>query len=176
MRVGAVLLLSARVNGMAKLEKAMFAAGCFWGVEAHFAKLSGVKSATSGYSGGTARNPTYEQVCGGKTGHAESVLVEFDADRISYGQLLREFFSMHDATQKNRQGPDVGKQYRSAIFYFSERQGKEAEEAKEEAARMPRFSGREIATEITRAGKFWKAEEYHQKYFEKHPFAKVCHF
>jgi len=142
--------------------KAAFAAGCFWGVEAKFKEL-GVET-TVGYMGGYTDNPTYKDVCCGNTGHAETVLVDYNPKEVTYGQLLSAFWKMHDYTQVNRQGPDVGEQYRSAIFYFSEEQKKKAEES------MPK----DAATEITEAGDFWPAEEYHQDYFEKHK--GTCHF
>ena len=145
-------------------EKAMFGAGCFWGVEHSFRKIEGVLDVQVGYSGGHLDNPTYEQVCAGNTGHAEVVLVEFDSETVSYEELLEAFWNMHDPTSLNRQGPDVGSQYRSAIFYFDDEQRQIAEKSKKD--KQPDFS-KEIVTEITSAGKFWRAEEYHQRYFEK---------
>lgn len=152
--------------------KAYFAAGCFWGVEDAFRKTPGVIEAVSGYAGGHTNNPTYEQVCSGTTGHAETVEVEYDPEKISYEELVRTFFALHDPTQMNRQGPDVGTQYRSAIFYTTEEEKVIAEKIKEELA--PRYSA-PIATEITEAQTFYPAEEYHQRYFEKHPGRAVCH-
>ncbi|MBS0616309.1 MAG: peptide-methionine (S)-S-oxide reductase MsrA [Verrucomicrobia bacterium] len=137
---------------------ATFAAGCFWGVEAAFRRLPGVLDVVVGYTGGTTENPTYEEVCMDRTGHAEAVRIEYDAEKISYDELLEFFFSIHDPTTKNRQGPDVGSQYRSAIFYHSPEQ--------ENAARA-RVKGK-MVTEIVAAGPFYKAEEYHQRYHEKH--------
>jgi peptide-methionine (S)-S-oxide reductase len=144
--------------------KAAFAAGCFWGIEAKFKEL-GVDT-TVGYMGGHTENPTYKEVCSGKTGHAETVLVEYNPKDITYDQLLNAFWNMHDYTQFNRQGPDIGEQYRSAIFYFNDDQMKKAEASKPEDA----------ATEISPAGDFWPAEDYHQDYFDKHRlYGKVCH-
>jgi peptide-methionine (S)-S-oxide reductase len=146
------------------MEKAIFAAGCFWGVEHDFRQIPGVIDAISGYSGGHVDHPTYEQVCTGRTGHAESVEVTFDPAKVSYEQLVNAFWSLHDPTTMNRQGPDVGTQYRSAIFYTSDEQERIAEASK--AAAAARFS-RPIATEITQAGPFWPAEAYHQRYVER---------
>jgi peptide-methionine (S)-S-oxide reductase len=154
-------------------NKAIFGAGCFWGVEATFRQVPGVVDASVGYSGGTFANPTYEDVCYRDTGHAEVVLVEFDPARLSYDQLLDVFWSAHDPTQKNRQGPDVGTQYRSAIFVFDEEQAEAARASKERLEASDRFT-RRIATEITPASSFWRAEEYHQRYLEKRGLA-VCH-
>lgn len=154
-------------------EIATFAAGCFWGVEASFLATPGVTDAVSGYTGGHIKNPTYEQVCGGDTGHAEAVEVTFDPKKVSYEALVRKFFALHDPTQMNRQGPDVGEQYRSVIFYHSEEQREVAERVKEELA--PNFLPKTIATSIEPAQEFWKAEEYHQRYAEKHPGRVVCH-
>jgi len=148
------------------MAKAMFGAGCFWGVEYNFNKVKGVKEATSGYSGGKVEKPTYEQVCTNTTDHAEVVLVDYNPDVVSYSDLLQVFWEKHDPTTLNRQGPDVGTQYRSAIFYFDDEQKKTAEESLKE--RQGAIGSRKIVTEITKASDFWKAEEYHQKYFEKH--------
>jgi peptide-methionine (S)-S-oxide reductase len=148
------------------MQKALFAAGCFWGVEATFRSTDGVISTRVGYSGGHAGNPTYEQVCTGRTGHAETVEVTFDEDRIGYEELLDVFWSAHDPTQVNRQGPDVGTQYRSAIFFLDDDQRKAAEASKERLEDSGRF-GKPIATEITEAGDFWPAEDYHQQYYER---------
>jgi peptide-methionine (S)-S-oxide reductase len=146
-------------------EKATFAAGCFWGVEHAFMQIEGVTSTAVGYTGGTVDDPDYRTVCTGRTGHAEAVEVEYDPERVSYEQLLAVFWNEHDPTQKNRQGPDVGTQYRSAIFVHSPEQRRLAEES---LAAMQTHLGRPIVTEITDAGTFWRAEEYHQRYFEKH--------
>jgi len=146
-------------------ERATFAAGCFWGVEHAFMQIEGVTSTAVGYTGGTVESPDYRTVCGGRTGHAEAVEVEYDPEQVSYEQLLAVFWNEHDPTQRNRQGPDVGSQYRSAIFVHSPEQRRLAEES---LAAMQTHLGRPIATEITDAGTFWRAEEYHQRYFEKH--------
>lgn len=152
-------------------EEAIFAAGCFWGVEERFRRMPGVLVSESGYTGGRRENPTYEQVCSGATGHAEAVRVEYDPSVTSYETLVRAFFALHDPTQLNRQGPDVGSQYRSAIFYNSDEQRQIAERVREELA--PQFFPRTIATEITEATTFWRAEEYHQGYAQRNP--GVCH-
>jgi len=147
---------------------ATFAAGCFWGVEARFAGLHGVLSTEVGYTGGSTPHPTYEQVCSHATGHAEAVRIEYDPATITYEELLRAFFDMHDPTQRNRQGPDVGSQYRSAIFFHDRAQ----EEAASAGIRRLSADGafkRTIVTEIVPAREWWRAEEYHQRYFEKHP-------
>jgi len=156
-----------------KLEKAIFAAGCFWGVEDAFRKIKGVKDAISGYVGGHVESPSYENVCGGKTGHAEAVEVAFDPKEVSYSELLNAFWGMHDPTTMNRQGPDVGEQYRSAIFFLNDQQKEGAEKSKEEISKSGKFKN-PIVTEITKAGPFYKAEEYHQRYFEKNG-GGVCH-
>ena len=150
-----------------KIEKATFGAGCFWGVESAFRAVEGVISSTSGYSGGTKEHPTYEEVCMGATGHAEVVEVEFDSDSVSYEDLLAEFWKIHDPTTPNRQGPDVGTQYRSAIFTYSPEQEKSAVESKNRLDERDNYSN-PIVTEITEASEFYRAEEYHQRYFEKH--------
>ena len=149
------------------MEKATFAAGCFWGVEASFQKIKGVMSTTVGYMGGKIKNPTYEQVCTDKTGHAEVVQITYNPSVISYEKLLDVFWSIHDPTQLNRQGPDTGTQYRSVIFYHSDEQKKIAEQSKQKQTAKHK---KEIATEITPAKEFYPAEEYHQKYFEKNKF------
>jgi len=154
-------------------ELATFGAGCFWGVEIAFRQIPGVLDALAGYSGGTMPNPTYEDVCSDRTGHAEVVQVTFDPARVSYDRLLDVFFTSHDPTQLNRQGPDVGRQYRSAIFYHSEEQREAAEAAKRKWEASGRWK-RPIVTEISPAAPFWKAEEYHQRYLEKRGLAS-CH-
>lgn len=154
-------------------EKATFAAGCFWGVEDAFRRTPGVIEAVSGYTGGHGANPSYEQVCTGTTGHAESVEVTFDPAQTTYEKLARRFFEIHDPTELNRQGPDVGEQYRSVIFYHSPEQKEIAERVKRELA--PRYLPKTIATSIEPAKEFWRAEEYHQRYAEKHPGRVVCH-
>lgn len=156
-------------------EKATFAAGCFWGVESAFRELigKGVISTKVGYTGGHTENPTYEQVCSHTTGHAEAVEVTFDPKKITYEQLLKVFWGIHDPTTLDRQGPDVGDNYRSAIFYRSPEQRKLAEESKSELQKSLRKGA--VITEIARAGKFWPAEDYHQHYFEKRGIAPTCH-
>ena len=149
------------------MATAVFAAGCFWGVEARFADLPGVTATEVGYTGGTTPQPTYRQVCSHKTGHAEAVRVQYDPHRIAYEDLLAAFFAMHDPTTVDRQGPDVGSQYRSAIFALDDDQEKAAHDyvwRLESSGRFPR----PIATAIEPAGTFWRAEEYHQRYFQKH--------
>ena len=155
-------------------EKAIFGAGCFWGVEAAFRDIAGVKEAICGYSGGVTDHPSYEQVCSGRTGHAEVVEVEFDPETVSFETLARAFFGLHDPTTKNRQGPDIGTQYRSAIFTLNEAQKDVAERVKAEMDGSGQFRG-PIVTEITQAGPFWPAEEYHQRYFEKRGIRGGCH-
>ncbi len=157
----------------ARTETAIFAAGCFWGTEEYFRRLPGVLSTEVGYTGGTTPNPTYKEVCSGKTGHAESIKIDFDPKTISYRDLLRHFFRMHDPTQVNRQGPDIGAQYRSAVFYTSEKQRKEAESMIAELNAGGGF-GSPIATEITKASLFYPAEDYHQDYLRKNP-GGYCH-
>jgi len=148
----------------AQLEKATFAAGCFWGVEVEFRNTPGVKNAQVGYVGGETENPTYKEVCSGRTGHAEAVEVTFDPSEVSYGELVDAFWQLHDPTQVNRQGWDVGSQYRSAIFTQSAEQEREAQSSKERA--QERFR-KPIATQIVAAETFWPAEEYHQQYLVK---------
>ena len=149
-----------------RTERATFAAGCFWGVEETFRNVDGVVGAQVGYTGGHADEPTYRQVCGGHTGHAEAVEVEFDPSRVSYDDLLEVFWNAHDPTQVNRQGPDVGSQYRSAVFTHSPEQAAAARAAKERLEASGRLS-RPVATEIVPAGTFWRAEDYHQQYLAK---------
>ena len=149
------------------IEKATFGAGCFWGVEEMFRQIKGVKSATSGYAGGTTENPTYEDVCSHRTGHAEVVEVEFDPEEVTYDQLLDVFWSNHDPTTRDRQGPDIGSQYRSVVFYHSPEQ-KAAAEAKKEALDKSGKFRRPIVTQIEAAPTFYRAEEYHQEYLRKH--------
>lgn len=153
---------------------ASFAAGCFWGVEARFRQVPGVLDAVCGYMGGHLANPTYKQVCGGDTGHAEAVQVTFDDAQVSYAQLLDVFFDMHNPTTLNRQGPDFGSQYRSVAFWHDAEQ----REAAELKIRELDGSGRwpdPIVTQLARADQFWRAEEYHQRYFEKNPGNAFCH-
>jgi methionine-S-sulfoxide reductase len=146
------------------MQQAIFAAGCFWGVQYYFDQIPGVITTTVGYSGGTTEDPTYEEVCTHTTGHAEAVLVEFDPDRVPYETLVKHFFIMHDPTQLNRQGPDVGDSYRSAIFYITDGQREIAEHIKDQS--QAKHDGK-IVTEITAAGPFYEAEDYHQKYAER---------
>jgi len=148
-------------------EKATFAAGCFWGVEAAFREVKGVISTRVGYTGGHAKNPTYEEVCSGKTGHAEAVEVVFDPLAVSYQELLDLFWSIHDPTQLNRQGPDYGTNYRSAIFYHTPTQKILAEESRKRIAESGRYGRRPVVTEIMPASPFYPAEEYHQQFYEK---------
>ena len=155
-------------------NKAIFAAGCFWGVETAFRKLEGVVDVKVGYTGGHTENPTYEDVCTGNTGHAEAVEVIFDTKVISYTELLDTFWKIHNPTTLNRQGPDVGEQYRSAIFYLDDEQKKLAEESKKKLDDSKKFE-KEIVTEITKAGTFYLAEEYHQQYFAKKGIDPTCH-
>lgn len=157
----------------AETAQATFAAGCFWGVEAAFRQLDGVVSTTVGYTGGHVENPTYRQVCSHTTGHAEAVRVTYDPSEIKYEDLLKVFWETHDPTQVNRQGPDVGDQYRSGIFYHNEAQRKAAEASKKALDDSGKLS-KPVATEITEAPTFWKAEDYHQQYLEKRGMA-TCH-
>ncbi|HEY8166003.1 MAG TPA: peptide-methionine (S)-S-oxide reductase MsrA [Gemmatimonadaceae bacterium] len=154
-------------------EKAVFGAGCFWGVEAAFRQIPGVLSTRVGYLGGTMKNPTYRDVCTGRTGHAEVVEVTYDPARVSYDDLLTVFWENHDPTTLNRQGPDVGEQYRSAIFYQNESQRAAAEASKDERDKSGRYR-RPIVTEITPASDFYEAEDYHQQYLEKRGLSS-CH-
>lgn len=148
------------------MAEATFAAGCFWGIEAAFAELDGVTATSVGYTGGQAENPTYEQVCSGMTGHAEAVRVDYDPDKVSYDDLLALFWETHDPTTLNRQGPDVGSQYRSAIFVHDAEQEAAAREMKRRLDEAGHF-GRPIVTEISPAAAYWLAEDYHQKYDQK---------
>ncbi len=155
-----------------KTEAASFAAGCFWGVEEEFRCVKGVVETEVGYMGGTTKNPTYDEVCTGRTGHAETVHLKFDPKEISYEKLLEIFWNLHDPTQLNRQGPDIGGNYRSIIFYYSPQQKKLATESKEKLAKSGKYRN-DIVTEIVPATNFWRAEEYHQKY-EMKTGKKVC--
>lgn len=152
------------------MATATFAAGCFWGIEAAFRQVRGVTATAVGYQGGSAENPTYKDVCSGRTGHAEVVRVDFDPSTVSYDALLDVFWAEHDPTQVNRQGPDVGTQYRSAIFYHDDGQGAAATASKDHEAQSGRHR-RPIATEIVAAGPFYPAEDYHQQYLEKRGLA-----
>ena len=152
------------------MQKATFAAGCFWGVEAAFQKIDGVKDTKVGYAGGFTKNPTYKEVCINKTGHAEVVQITYESKEVSYEKLLEIFWSIHDPTQLNRQGPDVGSQYRSAIFYHDEKQKKIAEKSRDDQQQK---YDKKIATEISPLKEFYLAEEYHQNYFEKNKSGSV---
>lgn len=160
---------------MTKSDTATFGEGCFWCTEAIFERLKGVISVTSGYAGGTVPNPTYEQVCTGTTGHAEVSRIIYEPDVISYDELLKVFFKTHDPTSLNRQGADVGTQYRSVIFYSNEEQQKKAEYYKDELNKSEAFN-KPIVTEIVQLKNFYKAEEYHQDYFAKNPHQGYCNF
>jgi peptide-methionine (S)-S-oxide reductase len=149
-----------------EIQKAIFAAGCFWGVEANFRKVDGVISTRVGYIGGSFDNPTYKDVCSHKTGHAEAVEISFDPSKVTYDDLLDVFWSNHDPTTLNRQGPDVGSQYRSVIFYLNSEQKEKALSSKAKIEASKRFK-RPIVTQIVPASDFWEAEEYHQQYVEK---------
>lgn len=158
-------------DGKGGTQRAIFAGGCFWGVEHYFSQAKGVLSVTSGYIGGTVDNPTYEQVCTNTTGHAEAVEVIFDPTQTSYEQLARLFFEIHDPTQLNRQGPDIGLQYRSAVFYLDNSQKQTAEKL----IGLLKARGYNVVTQVVPAGRFWPAEEYHQDYLAKHPGRPDCH-
>lgn len=159
-----------------KLEKATLAGGCFWGVEEILRKVPGVVQTRAGYTGGNVENPTYEMVKKGDTGHAESIEVLFDPSKISYDELLDLFFRLHDPTTFNRQGNDIGTQYRSAIFYHSEKQRVQAVEARKRAEQSKRWSSKPVVTEIVPAKKFYGAEDYHQKYLQKNAGGYSCHY
>ena len=163
------LIFNQKMKNVKKMEKATFGAGCFWGVEAAFRQVEGVKSTAVGYLGGTLKNPTYKEVCSGKTGHAEVVQVEFDPALVSYETLLKVFWENHDPTTLNRQGPDKGSQYRSAIFYHDAEQKVIAAESKEKIQAQYKNP---IVTEISPASTFYIAEDYHQQYLEKRGLSK----
>ena len=148
------------------MAEAIFAAGCFWGVESMFRKITGVEQTEVGYTGGTTENPEYREVCTGRTGHAEAVRVSYDPNRISYGELLEAFWACHDPTTRDRQGPDIGSQYRSAVFFTTPEQRAAALDSKQALEHSGRLS-RPVVTAIEPAGRFWRAEEYHQRYEEK---------
>jgi peptide-methionine (S)-S-oxide reductase len=156
------------------MEKATFGAGCFWGVESAFAAIPGVTATAVGYEGGSVNQPTYKDVCTDQTGHAEVVELEFDPQKVSYEQLLDSFFSLHDPTTLNRQGPDWGTQYRSVVFYHSPEQEKQAGAKIEQLTAEGRFKPRRIVTQVIPAETFWRAEEYHQRYLDKRGLAN-CH-
>lgn len=153
-------------------ETAVFAGGCFWGVEYYFARAKGVISTRVGYTGGQTENPDYEEICGGKTGHAESVLVTFDPAKTTYEDIARLFFEIHDPTQVDRQGPDVGDQYRSVVFY----QNDQHKVVAEKLIGMLKKKGFNVVTKVLPAGRFWPAEEYHQRYYMKTGKSPYCHF
>ena len=155
------------------MEKAIFAAGCFWGVELNYSKVDGVVETLVGYIGGDTKAPTYEDICAKTTNHAEAIEIKYDPDVVSYEELLEKLWQFHDPTTLNRQGPDQGSQYRSAIFYLNDEQKDQAENSNATADKSGRFSG-PIVTEITAADKFWRAEEYHQKYLEKKGVSIAC--
>ncbi len=155
-------------------EEAVFAAGCFWGVEAAFREVPGVEDVEVGYTGGNKDNPTYEEVCTDTTGHAEAVRVTFDPSVVTYRELVEKFFTLHDPTQLDGQGLDIGRQYRSAIFFKNDAQKRIAEEVLDVCAERGTYGERDIVTEIVPAGPFYRAEEYHQRYFEKRG-GGVCH-
>lgn len=155
------------------MQKATFGAGCFWGVEAAFRQIKGVISTAVGYTGGSLKNPTYEDVCSGKTGHAEVVEVVYDPEQVSYDRLLQVFWESHDPTTLNRQGPDIGAQYRSAVFYHTPEQMTAALAAKEKLQTSGRYK-RPLVTEITATSPYYLAEDYHQQYLEKRGLAS-CH-
>jgi methionine-S-sulfoxide reductase len=161
------------MSSESKLEQATFGGGCFWCTEAVFKELRGVKSVVSGYSGGQTANPTYEQVCSGRTGHAEAVQITFDPTQVTFPELLAVFWKTHDPTTMNRQGHDVGTQYRSVIFYHSDEQRQTAEAKKRELDQSGQF-GSHIVTEITKFDRFYPAEDYHQNYFERNPGQGYC--
>lgn len=154
-----------------KLEKVTFGAGCFWCVEAVFQRIEGVKSVVSGYTGGTKTNPTYKEVCSGSTGHAEAVQITFNPKKITYEELLGIFWNSHDPTSLNRQGPDTGKQYRSVIFYHNQKQKKTAEKSK---AEIQKNFDKPVVTEIKPLTKFYKAEDYHQNFYNRNKLNPYC--
>jgi peptide-methionine (S)-S-oxide reductase len=155
-------------------EKATFGAGCFWGVEVAFAAIPGVTATAVGYEGGSLSRPTYKDVCTDETGHAEVVELDFDPEKVTFDQLLDEFFSLHDPTTLNRQGPDWGTQYRSAIFFHSPEQEAQARARIEKLNAEHRFGAKRVVTKVEPAQTFWRAEEYHQRYLEKRGLAQ-CH-
>ena len=154
------------------MEKALFGAGCFWGVEDFFRQVPGVIDAVSGYAGGTTENPTYKEVCNTETYHAEVVEVTFDPAKVAYKTLVELFFRMHNPTTRDRQGPDIGTQYRSVIFTHGDEQARVAKEVRDAVDAAGKWKGK-VVTQIEPAPKFWKAEDYHQRYFEKH--GGSCH-
>jgi peptide-methionine (S)-S-oxide reductase len=157
------------------MEKATFAAGCFWGVEEIFRALPGVTQTKVGYCGGTTKNPTYQEVCTDTTNHAEAIQIEFDPKVITYQQLLDKFWNSHNPTTPNQQGPDIGSQYRSAIFYHSPEQQELAEQSKQDQQQNGKWANRTIVTQIVPEATFYDAEEYHQKYLAKRGLNPSCH-
>ncbi len=176
-RIAILLMLAATISAGAKeatMEKAVFAAGCFWGVEAIFQRLDGVVDTTVGYTGGTTENPTYKEVCRKDTGHAEAIEIVYDPARVSYEELLAYFWRLHDPTTLNRQGPDIGPQYRSAVFYYTPVQKAAAEKVKAEAQKKWK---QPIVTEIVKGGIFYPAEAYHQDYLKSRGIHHTgCHY
>jgi peptide methionine sulfoxide reductase msrA/msrB len=156
---------------MENTQRAIFASGCFWGTEYYLQKAKGVLQTTAGYTGGHTRHPTYKQVCTGTTGHVEAVEVIFDPAKTSYEELAKLFFETHDPTQVNRQGPDVGEQYRSEIFYLDEAQ----KETAQKLIDILKTKGYNVATRLTKASEFWKAEDYHQDYYDNKNGTPYCH-
>jgi len=154
-----------------KIGRAILASGCFWGTEYHLQKLKGILSTAVGYTGGHTRDPSYKEVCSGSTGHAEAIEVFFDPAKVSYEEVVKLFFETHDPTQVNRQGPDIGEQYRSEIFYLDDKQ----EETAQKLIDMLKAKGYNVATRLTKASTFWKAEDYHQDYYEKKNGTPYCH-
>ncbi len=154
-----------------KTERAIFASGCFWGTEYHFQKTKGVLLTTVGYTGGHKKNPTYKEVCSGTTGHAEAVEVIYDPSKVSYEELVKLFFETHNPTHVNRQGPDIGEQYRSEIFYLDDKQ----KETAQQLINILKAKGLKVATRLTKASTFWKAEDYHQQYYQKKNGTPYCH-
>ncbi len=171
---GKFLVLFGKKGSKATYEKAAFGEGCFWGSEDVYSGIKGVISTTVGYMGGKTKNPTYEEVCTDKTGHVETVVIEYDPKIISYDKLLTIFWATHDPTTLDRQGPDVGSQYRSVIFYYTNEQEKLAKASKDDLERSGRLK-KPVVTEIVPATEFYKAEEYHQEYYKKHGMKSSCH-
>jgi len=174
MNAVALKFVKIKMPGIQQFHKTAFAAGCFWGVQAAFAEIKGVIKTTVGYAGGKLKNPTYEDVCKDKTGHAETVELEFDPAVVSYEKLLDTFWQIHDPTTVNRQGQDVGSQYRSVIFYYTPQQKKIALASKEKLQSSGKYKN-PITTEIITAGDFYKAEDYHQDYYVKHGLKPLCY-
>ncbi len=170
--VNSIALKFVGANPATQTERAIFASGCFWGTEYHLAKLDGVISTTVGYTGGHQDNPTYQQVSAGNTGHAEAIEVIFDPSRVTYEEIARLFFETHDPTQLNRQGPDIGQQYRSAVFYLNDEQ----KAVTEKLVVLLKEKGFDVATEVTAASTFWEAENYHQDYYAVKGTLPYCHF